>query len=67
MLCVLSATHLVDLDDFVEMTKKYAEGIAPSVPQSGSQVKDETESPAPHRSDVEVKNQNSSNRNSLSS
>ncbi|XP_028259430.1 wolframin [Parambassis ranga] len=30
--------HLVDLDDFVEMTKKYAQGIVPSVPQNDSQV-----------------------------
>uniref|UniRef100_G3PU90 Wolfram syndrome 1a (wolframin) n=1 Tax=Gasterosteus aculeatus aculeatus TaxID=481459 RepID=G3PU90_GASAC len=27
--CVLAAAQLVDLDDFVEMTKKYAQGIAP--------------------------------------
>lgn len=36
----------MDLDDFVEMTKKYAQGIVPSVPQSGSQVTVKTESPA---------------------
>ncbi|KAM7394196.1 hypothetical protein PAMP_021009 [Pampus punctatissimus] len=38
--------QLVDLDDFVEMTKKYAQGIAPSAPQSGNQVTAKTESPA---------------------
>ncbi|KAM7009202.1 wolframin isoform 2-T2 [Tautogolabrus adspersus] len=30
------STQLVDLDDFVEMTKKYAQGIVPSAPQKGS-------------------------------
>nr|XP_046268901.1 wolframin [Scatophagus argus] len=39
------STQLVDLDDFVEMTKKYAQGIVPSAPQSGSQVKAKTASP----------------------
>ncbi|XP_015231719.1 PREDICTED: wolframin-like isoform X3 [Cyprinodon variegatus] len=29
--------QLVDLDDFVEMTKMYAEGIVPSTPKNGSQ------------------------------
>ncbi|XP_042280598.1 wolframin [Thunnus maccoyii] len=37
--------QLVDLDDFVEMTKNYAQGIVPSAPQSGSQVTAKTESP----------------------
>ncbi|XP_033480445.1 wolframin isoform X1 [Epinephelus lanceolatus] len=39
------ATQLVDLDDFVEMTKKYAQGISP---QSGSQVTAKTESLTPN-------------------
>lgn len=40
----------MDLDDFVEMTKKYAQGIVPSVPQDGSQVTVKTEIPKPHDS-----------------
>uniref|UniRef100_A0A087YFJ1 Wolframin ER transmembrane glycoprotein n=1 Tax=Poecilia formosa TaxID=48698 RepID=A0A087YFJ1_POEFO len=39
------AKQLVDLDDFVEMTKKYAQGIVPTVPQYGSQDSSEIESP----------------------
>ncbi|XP_008415240.2 wolframin isoform X2 [Poecilia reticulata] len=39
------AKQLVDLDDFVEMTKKYAQGIVPTVPQNGSQDSSEIESP----------------------
>uniref|UniRef100_A0A8D0ARH4 Wolframin ER transmembrane glycoprotein n=1 Tax=Sander lucioperca TaxID=283035 RepID=A0A8D0ARH4_SANLU len=35
---------LVDLDDFVEMTKKYAQGIVPSAPHTGSQVTVKTKS-----------------------
>ncbi|XP_053182503.1 wolframin [Scomber japonicus] len=37
--------QLVDLDDFVEMTKNYAQGIVPSAPQSGSKVTATNESP----------------------
>uniref|UniRef100_A0A3Q3E8J4 Wolfram syndrome 1a (wolframin) n=1 Tax=Labrus bergylta TaxID=56723 RepID=A0A3Q3E8J4_9LABR len=33
LLYSLLATQLVDLDDFVEITKKYAQGIVPSAPQ----------------------------------
>ncbi|KAK5621547.1 hypothetical protein CRENBAI_001601 [Crenichthys baileyi] len=40
------AKQLVDLDDFVEMTKKYAQGIVPTVSQNGSQATSKTESPA---------------------
>ncbi|XP_035803022.2 wolframin [Amphiprion ocellaris] len=40
--------QLVDLDDFVEMTKKYAQGIVPSSSQSGNQVTAKTERAAPH-------------------
>lgn len=32
---------LVDLDDFVEMTKRYAQGIVPAVPRNDSQAKTE--------------------------
>ncbi|XP_018551064.1 LOW QUALITY PROTEIN: wolframin [Lates calcarifer] len=39
------AKQLVDLDDFVEMTKKYAQGIVPPTPPNGSQVTAKTESP----------------------
>ncbi|XP_054460278.1 wolframin [Anoplopoma fimbria] len=48
------STQLVDLDDFVEMTKKYAQGISP---QTGSQVTAKTESP------TQVKDPISKNRN----
>ncbi|KAL6110078.1 wfs1 [Pungitius sinensis] len=44
------STQLVDLDDFVEMTKKYAQGIAP---QAGSPVTAKTESPKPSDSRTE--------------
>lgn len=47
----------MDLDDFVEMTKKYAQGIVPSAPQNISQVTDKTESPTPRDSGGEVKDQ----------
>lgn len=30
LLCVFSASSHLSLDDFVEMTKKYAQGVAPS-------------------------------------
>lgn len=30
LLCMLSAGSHLSLDDFVEMTKKYAQGVAPS-------------------------------------
>lgn len=46
---------MVDLDDFVEMTKKYAQGIVPSVPQNGSQVTVKTEITKAHDSGGEVK------------
>ncbi|XP_029948843.1 wolframin [Salarias fasciatus] len=39
--------QMVDLDDFVEMTKKYAQGIVPSGAQNNTQVSDKKESPAP--------------------
>ncbi|XP_040002827.1 wolframin [Xiphias gladius] len=42
--------QLVDLDDFVEMTKKYAQGIVPSAPRNDSQVTAKTESSIPHNS-----------------
>ncbi|KAA8594872.1 hypothetical protein FQN60_012007 [Etheostoma spectabile] len=38
------STQLVDLDDFVEMTKKYAQGMVPSAPHTGSQVTVKTKS-----------------------
>ncbi|XP_012720893.2 wolframin isoform X2 [Fundulus heteroclitus] len=38
--------QLVDLDDFVEMTKKFAQGIVPTVPQNGSQAASKTKSAA---------------------
>lgn len=44
------STQLVDLDDFVEMTKKYAQGIVPSTPESGTQVTAKTEVPKPEGS-----------------
>lgn len=47
----------MDLDDFVEMTKRYAQGIVPSAPQNVSQVPAKTESPTPQDSGVEVKDQ----------
>uniref|UniRef100_A0A3Q0S124 Wolframin ER transmembrane glycoprotein n=1 Tax=Amphilophus citrinellus TaxID=61819 RepID=A0A3Q0S124_AMPCI len=40
--------HMVDLDEFVEMTKNYAQGIAPGVPKNGSQISAKTESPTSH-------------------
>lgn len=50
--CVLAAAQLVDLDDFVEMTKKYAQGIAP---QAGGPVTARAESPKPGDRSAEVK------------
>ncbi|XP_074554571.1 wolframin [Halichoeres trimaculatus] len=41
------SSQLVDLDDFVEMTKQYAQGIVPSVAPTGSQVMTKTEIPPP--------------------
>lgn len=52
-----TATQMVDLNDFVEMTKKYAQGIVPSVPQNGSQVTVKAEITKPHDSGGEVKKQ----------
>ncbi|XP_070684426.1 wolframin [Pempheris klunzingeri] len=49
------SAELVDLDDFVEMTKKYAQGIVPSVPQNGGQASAKTTSSTPHDSDREHK------------
>ncbi|XP_038569463.1 wolframin isoform X2 [Micropterus salmoides] len=48
------STQMVDLDDFVEMTKKYAQGIVPSASQNDSQVAAKTESPTPHGSGGEA-------------
>ncbi|XP_030591224.1 wolframin [Archocentrus centrarchus] len=42
------SNQMVDLDDFVEMTKNYAQGIAPGVPKIGSQISAKTESPTSH-------------------
>ncbi|XP_034440813.1 wolframin isoform X1 [Hippoglossus hippoglossus] len=39
--------QLVDLDDFVEMTKRYAQGIAPSAPQNNTQATAKKKSSAP--------------------
>uniref|UniRef100_A0A667XXM2 Wolframin ER transmembrane glycoprotein n=1 Tax=Myripristis murdjan TaxID=586833 RepID=A0A667XXM2_9TELE len=47
LLCVLSASQLVDLDGFVEMTKKYAQGIIPTAPQSSNQDVPQNKSPTP--------------------
>ncbi|XP_034544461.1 wolframin [Notolabrus celidotus] len=41
------SSQMVDLDDFVEMTKKYAEGIVPSASPTGSQVTTKREIPPP--------------------
>ncbi|XP_034401294.1 wolframin [Cyclopterus lumpus] len=46
------STQLVDLDDFVEMTKKYAQGIAP---RAGSQATAKAEGPKPDASSAEHK------------
>lgn len=46
---------MVDLDDFVEMTKKYAQGMVPSAPQDGSQVPVKDEIPKDDDGVVEVK------------
>ncbi|XP_030003353.1 wolframin [Sphaeramia orbicularis] len=44
--------QMVDLDDFVEMTKNYAQGIVPPTIKKGSQDADKTKSPGLHdRSD----------------
>ncbi|KAK2816978.1 hypothetical protein Q5P01_025169 [Channa striata] len=48
--------QLVDLDDFVEMTKNYAQGIVPSAPQNDSQIPAKTESPRPPDSVEHMKN-----------
>uniref|UniRef100_A0A8C2WAJ9 Wolframin ER transmembrane glycoprotein n=1 Tax=Cyclopterus lumpus TaxID=8103 RepID=A0A8C2WAJ9_CYCLU len=47
----IGSTQLVDLDDFVEMTKKYAQGIAP---RAGSQATAKAEGPKPDASSAEV-------------
>lgn len=55
--CFLSAKQLVDLDDFVEMTKNYAQGIVPS-----QNVRpDQRESFERQDSSDEVKDQTSKN------
>lgn len=53
-----SATQLVDLDDFVEMTQQYAQGIVPSASQNDNQVTAKTESPTTQDSGAEVKQPN---------
>lgn len=40
LLCDVSAAQVMDLDDFVEMTKNYAQGIVPTVNQNRTQVSD---------------------------
>uniref|UniRef100_A0A8D3C380 Wolframin ER transmembrane glycoprotein n=1 Tax=Scophthalmus maximus TaxID=52904 RepID=A0A8D3C380_SCOMX len=50
--CIVSRISL-DLDDFVEMTKKYAQGIVPSAPRNDSQVTAKDESPTPYNNAVE--------------
>ncbi|XP_071779290.2 wolframin [Centroberyx gerrardi] len=47
--------QLVDLDDFVEMTKKYAQGIVPSAAQNSSQDTPQTKSPTAQSNDKKVK------------
>ncbi|XP_019111965.2 wolframin [Larimichthys crocea] len=42
------STQLVDLDDFVEITKKYAQGIVPSAQQNSSKVTAKAEILTPH-------------------
>ncbi|XP_026160095.1 wolframin [Mastacembelus armatus] len=44
------AKQLVDLDDFVEMTQKYAQGIVPAASQKDNQVTAKPDSPEPHDS-----------------
>ena len=57
------ASQMVDLDDFVEMTKKYAQGIVPSTSQTDSQVEAKTESPyTPNDRREEVKDHISKNK-----
>ncbi|XP_059194443.1 wolframin [Centropristis striata] len=51
------SAQMVDLDDFVEMTKKYAQGIVPSAPQTASPVTAKTESPTSHYSSREHKDE----------
>ncbi|XP_037620849.1 wolframin isoform X1 [Sebastes umbrosus] len=49
------SSQMVDMDDFVEMTKQYAQGIVPSASQTGSQVTAKTQSSTPHGSSGEQK------------
>ncbi|XP_073321598.1 wolframin [Pagrus major] len=49
------SAQLVDLDDFVEMTQQYAQGIVPSAPQNDNQVTAKTESPTAEDSGGEHK------------
>ncbi|XP_030268210.1 wolframin [Sparus aurata] len=64
------STQLVDLDDFVEMTQQYAQGIVPSVHQNDNQVTAKTESPttqdsgAEHKADLVPSGYKKSNRSS---
>uniref|UniRef100_A0A3Q1JHG9 Wolfram syndrome 1a (wolframin) n=1 Tax=Anabas testudineus TaxID=64144 RepID=A0A3Q1JHG9_ANATE len=44
------AQQLVALEDFVEMTKHYAQGFVPPAPEHESQAAAKTESPTPHDS-----------------
>lgn len=45
---------MVDLDDFVEMTKMYAQGIVQTSPTNDSKATEKTESSAHHDSSHEV-------------
>lgn len=54
LLCVLSASQLVDLDGFVEMTKKYAQGIIPTAPQSSNHDVPQNKSPTPQSNEEKV-------------
>lgn len=51
----LLASQMVDLDKFVEMTKNYAQGIAPAAPNNGGQVSAKNETPASRDGPGEVK------------
>ncbi|XP_060947821.1 wolframin [Limanda limanda] len=46
--------QLVDLDEFVEMTKKYAQGIAPTAPQNDTQATAKNKIPAPEEHKTEL-------------
>ncbi|XP_035493809.2 wolframin isoform X2 [Scophthalmus maximus] len=59
---VSNESKQLDLDDFVEMTKKYAQGIVPSAPRNDSQVTAKDESPTPYNNAVEHKTEPVSSR-----